>query len=160
MRRCILQEYPRSAVLLGVLPVDPLRPDCERRDRIHSYLLALHFLTYDVPVALEPNIQRYQGEEQDDRATGSSSPRSARSCGGCWERACVEGIFDYRTGEVPVLLHASARRAASSKGVSSSGNSFRIRSSRAIVGLRSPSTSGRATDALTGVTRFSQSEER
>ena len=80
--------------------------------------------------------------------------------GGCWECACVEGIFDYRTGEVPVLLHASARRAASSNGVSSSGNSFRIRSSRAIVGLRSPSTSGRATDALTGVTRFSQSEER
>src|SRR3954466_11098068 len=28
-----------------------------------------------------------------------------------------EGIFDYRTGEVPVLLHASARRAASSNGV-------------------------------------------
>jgi hypothetical protein len=44
--------------------------------------------------------------------------------------------------------------------VSSSGSSFRICSSRAIVGLRSPSTSGRATDALTGVTRLSQSEER
>ena len=54
----------------------------------------------------------------------------------------------------------SARRAASSNGVSSSGSSFRIRSSRAIVGLRSPSTSGRATDAFTGVTRLSQSEER
>ena len=84
------------------------------------------------------------GEEQDDRATGSS-PRSARSAAA--GSACVEGIFDYRTGEVPVLLHASAPRAASSNGVSSSGNSFRIRSSRAIVGLRSPSTSGRATDA-------------
>jgi hypothetical protein len=55
---------------------------------------------------------------------------------------------------------ASARRAASSNGVSSIGSSIRIRSSRAIVGLRSPSTSGLATDALTGVTRFSQSEER
>jgi len=56
--------------------------------------------------------------------------------------------------------HASARRAASSNGVSWTGSSFRIRSSRATVGLRSPSTSGRATEALTGVTRLSQSEER
>jgi hypothetical protein len=55
---------------------------------------------------------------------------------------------------------SSARRAASSNGVSSSGMSSRIRSSLAIVGLRKPSTRGRATEALTGVTRSSQSEER
>ena len=33
-------------------------------------------------------------------------------------------------------------------------------SSRTIVGVRSPSMSGRATDALTGVTRWSHQEDR
>ena len=48
---------------------------------------------------------------------------------------------------------ASANLAASSNDVSSKGTSVRSRSSRAIVGLFSPSISGRATEAPTGVTR-------
>lgn len=52
------------------------------------------------------------------------------------------------------------RRAASSNGVSWNGSSFRRRSSRATVGLRRPSTSGRATEALTGVTSSSHSADR
>ena len=81
------------------------------------------------------------------------------SCGGCW---CAAGSDDLRLPgrRGARAAHARARRAASSNWVRSSGSSFRILSSRAIVGLRSPSTSGRATDALTGVTRLSQSEER
>jgi hypothetical protein len=50
----------------------------------------------------------------------------------------------------------NAARAASSKAVSGNGSSSRIRSSRATVGLRSPSIRGRAIWALTGVTRCSQ----
>jgi hypothetical protein len=76
-------------------------------------------------------------------------PRPARRLvGRLLVRGWVEGIFDYRAERVPGCSR-ERRRAASSNGVSSSGSSFRIRSSRAIVGLRSPSTSGRATDALT-----------
>ena len=50
----------------------------------------------------------------------------------------------------------NAARAASSKAVSGNGSSSRIRSSRATVGLRSPSIRGRAIWALTGVTKCSQ----
>lgn len=51
---------------------------------------------------------------------------------------------------------ARASRAATSNGVSARGNRPRMRTSLAMVGLRRPSTSGRATLARTGVTRWSQ----
>ena len=77
-------------------------------------------------------------------STSSSSPTTAA----CSRRGRTTSAD--RVG----LTALRACRAASSNGVSSNGMSARIRSSRAIVGLRRPSTSGRATDALTGVTRF------
>ena len=55
---------------------------------------------------------------------------------------------------------SSASRAARSNGVSGKGTRSRMRVSSATVGLRRPSTSGLATEAPTGVTRCSQSEER
>ena len=58
-----------------------------------------------------------------------------------------------RTGTRRSRHHANANLAASSNEVSSKGTSVRNRSSRAIVGLFSPSISGRATEAPTGVTR-------
>ena len=66
----------------------------------------------------------------------SLAPSDARTSRGARSRHC-----------------ASANLAASSNEVSSKGTSVRSRSSRAIVGLLSPSISGRATEAPTGVTR-------
>ena len=59
----------------------------------------------------------------------------------------------------PASRARSASRTASSNEVSSIGTSSRIRSSPATVGVRSPSISGLATAAFTGVTRWSHHED-
>ena len=86
------------------------------------------------------------------RAVRRPLPRPA---GGVGKRPAHEPATGARRAARP----RAPRRAATSNGVSSKGSSCRSRSSRAIVGLRSPSTSGRATDALTGVTSSSHSAE-